>query len=136
MLGAIGGIIAILGAALPWQQTVADRLEVDAFDIPVRFLGGWDEIAAGGFAIGLAHPRSWRASAPLVSMIAGGGIVRRILGVRDRRWSALVYVLQQQDWLTTNDRGLGTGLNVWDIVDYGVAVTFGGGLLMVFAPSR
>ena len=47
-----------------------------------------------------------------------------------------VYVLQQQDWLTTTDRGLGTGLNVWDVVDNGVLVTFGGGLLMVFAPSR
>ena len=43
----------------------------------------------------------------------------------------MVYVLQQQDLLTTNERGLGTGLNVWDVVDYGVLVSFGGGLVML-----
>ncbi len=39
----------------------------------------------------------------------------------------VVYVLQTQDLLTTSDRGIGTGLNVWDIVSYGVVVSFGGG---------
>jgi hypothetical protein len=45
-------------------------------------------------------------------------------------------VLQQQEWLSTIDRGLGTGLNVWDVVGIGVPVTFLGGLVMVLSPSR
>jgi hypothetical protein len=134
VLGAAGGLIAIFGAALPWQQTVENRLEVDAFGIPVRFLTGWEELADKGFALG------WlivilAAVGAVVSIISGGGIVRRILGLLIII-VCFVYALQQQDWLTTTDRGLGTGLNVWDVVDVGLAVTFGGGLLMVFAPSR
>jgi hypothetical protein len=134
VLGAAGGLIAIFGTALPWQQTVENRLEVDAFGIPVRFLTGWEELADQGFALG------WlivilAAVGAIVSIISGGGIVRRILGLVIII-VCLVYALQQQDWLTTIDRGLGTGLNVWDVVDVGLGVTLSGGLLMVFAPSR
>jgi hypothetical protein len=46
------------------------------------------------------------------------------------------YVLQQQSFLTSNDLGIGTGLNVWDVADYGVVVSLVGGLVMTFAPSR
>jgi Bacterial SH3 domain len=134
VLGAIGGLIAIFGAALPWQQTVALRLEVDAFGIPVQFLSGWDNLAKDGLALG------WlivilAGIGTVVSLISGGGIVRRILGFVIIV-ICVVYVLQQQDWLTTNQRGLGTGLNVWDIVDYGVVVTGAGGVLMLFSQSR
>jgi hypothetical protein len=134
MIGALGALIAIFGAALPWQQTVANRLEVDAFAIPVRFLTGWENLTDTGFALG------WlivilAAVGAVVSLISGGGIVRRILGLVIFL-VCCVYALQQQDWLTTTDRGLGTGLNLWDVVDYGVAVTTTGGLIMLFAPSR
>jgi hypothetical protein len=134
VLGAVGGIIAILGAALPWQQAGAARLELNAFDIPVRFLGSWDQIAAGGLSIGMLVT-ILAGIGVVVSMIAGGGIVRRILGFAVFV-VCVVYVLQQQDWLTSNELGLGTGLNVWDIADYGVLVSLSGGLLMLFAPSR
>lgn len=134
VLGAIGGIIAIIGTALPWQQTIATRVEGNAFDISWRFLGSWDRIAAGGFSIGLLVTILAGIGA-VVTMISGGGIVRRVLGGAVVL-ICIVYVLQQQDWLITNERGLGTGLNVWDVADYGVLVSFGGGLLMVFAPSR
>ena len=52
VVGAIGGLLAIFGAAFPWQQAVASRLEVDAFGIPVRFLTGWDQLTKGGLSIG------------------------------------------------------------------------------------
>ncbi len=134
VIGAVGGIIAIIGAALPWQQVVASRLELNAFDIPLRFLGSWDQITAGGFSIGLLV-LIMAGIGTVMSMISGGGIVRRLLGFAIVGVS-LVYVLQQQDWLITNELGLGTGLNVWDVADYGVLVSFVGGLLMGFAPSR
>lgn len=134
VLGAIGGIIAILGTALPWQQTIGTLVEVDAYDIPVRFLSSWDQLASGGFSIGMLV-LIMAGIAAVVTMISGGGIVRRVLGFAIVI-VCVVYVLQQQDLLTTSDRGLGTGLNVWDIADYGVLVSFAGGLLMVCAPSR
>lgn len=134
VLGAIGGVIAIFGATLPWQQTVANRVEVNAFDISVRFLGSWDQITAGGFSIGMLIVIMAGVGAVL-TLIAGGGIVRRVLGFAVVLVCVL-YVLQQQDWLITNERGLGTGLNVWDLAGYGVLVSFTGGLLMLFAPSR
>jgi len=134
VFGAIGGMIAILGTALPWQQTTATRLEINAFDVSVRFLASWDDLTAGGISIGLLVV-ILAGIGTVVSMIGGGGIVRRILGFVIVVICA-VYVLQQQDWLITNERGLGTGLNVWDIADYGVLVSFFGGLVMTFAPSR
>jgi hypothetical protein len=135
VLGALGGAVAILGTALPWVQTTGTLLhEVDAFGLPVRILSGWDEIAKGGWELGWLIVVLAGLGA-VVSMISGGGIVRRILGFAIVMICA-VYVLQTQDLLTSTDRGLGTGLNVWDLVDYGVLVSFGGGLLMVFAPSR
>jgi hypothetical protein len=134
LLGAAGGLIAILGTSLAWQQTVANRLEVDAFGVPVRFLTGWENLADKGLAVG------WlvvvlAAVGAVVSIISGGGIVRRILGLAIVVVCA-VYVLQQQEWLSTIDRGLGTGLNVWDVVGIGVPVTFLGGLVMVLSRSR
>jgi Bacterial SH3 domain len=135
VLGLVGAAVAILGAALPWVKTAGVRLDgVDAFDLPVRILNGWDQAAKGGYRIG------WvililAAIGGLVSLISGGGIVRRVLGFVIVIM-AIVYVLQTQDFITSADRGLGTGFNVWDLVDYGVLVTFGGGLLMVFSPSR
>jgi hypothetical protein len=134
VLGAIGGIFAILGTALPWQQNVSIRVEVDAFGVPVSFLSGWEHLGDKGFALGWLIVILAGVGA-IVSLISGGGIVRRILGLIIIIL-AVVYTLQQQDWLTSNERGLGTGLNVWDVIDYGVAVTFGGGLLMLFSPSR
>jgi hypothetical protein len=134
IIGAAGALIAIFGTALAWQQTVANRLEVDAYGMPVRFLTGWEQLADRGLALG------WlvvilAAVGAVVSLIAGGGIVRRILGLAIVLVCG-VYVLQQQEWLSTIDRGLGTGLNVWDVVGIGVPVTFIGGLTMLFAPSR
>lgn len=134
LIGALGAMIAILGAALPWQQTVADRLEVDAFGIPVRFLTGWENLTDKGFALGWLIVILAGVGA-IVSLISGGGIVRRVLGLAIVL-VCCVYALQQQDWLTTNDRGLGTGLNLWDVIDNGVLVTGIGGLVMLFAPNR
>jgi hypothetical protein len=134
IIGAAGALVAIFGTALAWQQTVANRLEVDAYGIPLRFLTGWENLADQGFALG------WlivilAAVGAVVSIIAGGGIVRRILGLAIII-VCFIYVLQQQEWLSSIDRGLGTGLNVWDLVGVGVPVTFLGGLTMLFAPSR
>ncbi len=134
VVGAIGALIAIFGTALAWQQTVSNRLEVDAYGIPVRFLSGWENLADKGFALG------WlivilAAVGAVVSIISGGGIVRRILGLAIVI-VCVIYVLQQQDWLTTTDRGLGTGLNVWDVIGIGVPVSLFGGLVMLFSPSR
>ena len=134
-LGALGGLIAILGAALPWVQVFNTPIsDVNAFNLPARVLGGWPDAYQGGFALGWVITIMAGIGA-LVSMISGGGIVRRILGFVIIVICA-VYLLQTQDLLTTANRGIGTGLNVWDIVDYGVAVTFGGGLLMLASPSR
>jgi hypothetical protein len=134
IIGAVGGLIAIFGTALAWQQTVANRLEVDAYGMPVRFLTGWENLADRGLALG------WlivvlAAVGAVVSIISGGGIVRRILGLAIVIVCA-IYVLQQQEWLSTIDRGLGTGLNVWDVVGIGAPVTFIGGLVMLLSPSR
>lgn len=135
VLGAIGGLIAILGAALPWVQVFETPIsEADAFNLPARVLTGWDQAFKGGFELGWVIVILAGLGAVL-SMISGGGIVRRLLGFVLVILSA-VYVLQTQDFLNSASQGLGTGLNVWDVVDYGVLVTFGGGLLMVFAPSR
>ena len=117
---------AILGTALPWVQTIGRLNEVDAFGLSVRVLSGWDDALKGGFELGLLIV-ILAGVGVVVSMISGGGIVRRILGFPLIMICA-VYVLQTQDLLTTSNRGLGTGLNVWDIVDYGVLVTFGGGV--------
>lgn len=134
LIGALGALIAIFGAALPWQQTIANRLEVDAFGIPVRFLTGWENLTDKGFALGWLIVILAGVGA-VVSLVSGGGIVRRVLGLVIVL-VCCVYALQQQDWLTTTDRGLGTGLNLWDVVDNGVLVTGAGGLVMLFAPSR
>jgi Bacterial SH3 domain len=134
LVGALGAMIAVFGTALPWQQTVANRLEVDAYGIPVRFLTGWQNLADKGFALGWLIVILAVVGA-VVSLISGGGIVRRVLGLVIIL-VCCVYALQQQDWLTTTDRGLGTGLNLWDVIDNGVAVTFAGGMVMLFAPSR
>jgi hypothetical protein len=134
VVGALGAVVAIVGALLPWQQTVADRLSVDAFDIPLTFLGGWDHLGDGGFSLG-AFLAIVAGVGAVASVLSGGGLVRRVLGFVVVVVCA-VYVLQQQSFLTTNDLGIGTGLNVWDVADYGVVVSFVGGLLMTFAPSR
>jgi hypothetical protein len=134
LLGAAGGVLAIVGALLPWQQTVAGRLSISAFDVPVTFLGDWDNLGDGGFSLGALLGIVAGVGAAL-SVVSGGGVVRRILGFVVVILCA-VYVLQQQDFLTSNDFGVGTGLNVWDVADYGVVVSFAGGLLMTFAPSR
>ncbi len=134
VLGALGGTLAIVGALLPWQQAVADRLSVSAFDIPLTFLGGWDNLGDGGFSLG-ALLAIVAGIGVVLSLISGGGVVRRILGFAVVVVCA-VYVLQQQDFLTSNDLGVGTGLNVWDVAGYGVLMSFLGGLVMTFAPSR
>lgn len=134
VVGALGGIVAIVGAVLPWQQTVADRVEIDAFDVPVAFLASWEHLAEGGVSLGVVL-LVLGAVGTVVSLVAGGGIVRRILGF-GIVMLCVVYVLQQQDFLTSSELGLGTGLNVWDVADYGVAVSFAGGIVMTFAPSR
>ncbi|MGZ4689609.1 MAG: SH3 domain-containing protein [Acidimicrobiia bacterium] len=134
VLGAIGGIVAILGAFLPWIQTLNGPDSADAFQVSARILTGWDQASKGGWKLG------WvivivAGIGTLVSMISGGGIVRRLMGLVLIIMCA-VFVLQIQDYLTNVAAGLGTGTNVWDIVDYGVLVTFGGGVVMLFAPSR
>lgn len=134
VIGALGGLIAILGAALPWIQAVNGPDDADAFHISVRILTGWDQAAKGGWELGWVI-FAIGAVAAVVSMISGGGIVRCILGLVIILM-AVIFVLQTQDFLTTADTGLGTGTNVWNLVDYGVLVTSGGGLLMLFAPSR
>ena len=134
VIGAIGGVIAILGTALPWVQTIGLLSEVDAFGLSVKVLSGWDDATKGGFELGTLIVLL-AGIGVLVSLISGGGIVRRVIGFALIVICA-IYVLQTQDLLTTSNRGLGTGLNVWDIVDYGVLVTFGGGLVMLIAPSR
>jgi Bacterial SH3 domain len=135
VLGSIGGVIAILGTALPWVQVFDTPISgVDAFNLPARVLTGWEEAAKGGFELGWVVLVLAGLGA-LLSMISGGGIVRRILGLVVVILCA-VYVLQAQDFLNSSAQGLGTGTNVWNLVDYGVLVTFGGGLVMVFAPTR
>lgn len=134
VLGALAGILAIVGTMLPWVQTVGTLHEVDAFGLPVSVLSGWDDALKGGFELGLLIVILAGVGA-VVSLVSGGGIVRRLLGLA-LMIICVVYVLQTQDLLATSDRGLGTGLNVWDLVDYGVLVTFGGGLVMLCAPSR
>jgi hypothetical protein len=131
VIGALGGVAAIVGAALPWLQHLRGA---NAFDIPAAFLTGWKHLSDSGFSLG-ALVVVLAAVGMVVSLIGGGGIVRRILGFVVVV-VAVAYVLQWQDYLSQGSRGLGTGLNVWDIVDYGVLVTFGGGLVMVFSPSR
>jgi hypothetical protein len=133
LLGALGGALAVVGAFLPWQQTVADRLSVSAFDVPLTFLGGWEHLGDGGFSLGAFLVIVGGIGAAI--SVLSGGVIRRVLGFVAVVVCA-VYVLQQQDFLTNNDLGVGTGLNVWDVADYGVAVTFVGGLVMTFAPSR
>jgi hypothetical protein len=134
IIGAAGALVAIFGTALAWQQTIANRLEVDAYGMPVRFLTGWENLADRGLALGWLIVILAGVGA-VVSIIAGGGIVRRILGLAIII-VCFIYVLQQQEWLSAIDRGLGTGLNVWDVVGIGVPVTFLGGLTMLLAPSR
>ncbi len=134
VVGAIGGVIAILGAALPWVQSVGLLTEVDAFGLSWHVLSGWDDATKNGLSLGTVLV-ILAGIGIVVSLISGGGIVRRVLGFTIVVLCA-VYVLQTQDLLTTSNRGLGTGLNVWDILDYGVLATFGGGLVMLFAPSR
>jgi hypothetical protein len=131
VVGAVGGLVAILGAVLPWLQTGTD---VNAFDIPVSFLSSWENLPDSGFSLG-ALVVVLAAVAAVVSLIGGGGIVRRILGLA-LLIVAAAYVLQWQDYLSSGSRGLGTGLNVWDIVDYCVLVTLGGSIVMMGAPSR
>jgi hypothetical protein len=134
VLGALAGIMAVVGTMLPWVQTVGTLHEVDAFGLPVSVLNGWDHALKGGFELGLLIV-ILAGVGVIVSLVSGGGIVRRVLGLA-LMIICVVYVLQTQDLLTSSDRGLGTGLNVWDLVDYGVLVTFGGGLVMLCAPSR
>jgi hypothetical protein len=134
VVGALGAAVAVVGALLPWQQTVADRLSVSAFDIPLTFLGGWDHLGGGGFSLG-AFLAIVAGVGAVASILGGGGPVRRVLGFVVVVVCA-AYVLQQQSFLTSNDLGIGTGLNVWDVADYGVVVSFVGGLVMTFAPSR
>jgi hypothetical protein len=135
VLGAVGGIIAILGTALPWMQGLIAQLSGDnAFSISARVLTGWDEVLTGGLELG------WvvvilAGIGTVVSLISGGGMVRRVLGLAVAL-ICVVYVLQAQDFLNGVSQGIGTGMNVWDIVDYGVVVSFAGGVLMVCAPSR
>jgi hypothetical protein len=134
VVGAIGGIVAIVGTALPWVQTVGLLSSVDAFGLSVKVLNGWGDATRSGFELGTLLV-ILAAVGIVVSLISGGGIVRRLLGFAICV-ICVVYVLQTQDLLTTSDRGIGTGLNVWDIVSYGVVVSFGGGLVMLCAPSR
>jgi hypothetical protein len=133
VLGALGAGLAIVGAFLPWQQTVADRRSISAFDVPLTFLGGWEHLGDGGFSLGALLVIVCGIGAAL--SVLGGGVIRRVLGFVVVVVCA-VYVLQQQDFLTSNDLGVGTGLNVWDVADSGVLATFVGGLVMTFAPSR
>lgn len=134
IVGAIGGVVAIVGALLPWVQAKGRTVEADAFGIPMRFLSDWQNPAKGGFELG------WlvvilAGVGIVVSLVSGGGTARRVLGLALVIVCAM-YVLQWQDFLTSGERGLGTGLNVWDLVGYGVAVTFGGGVVMLFSPNR
>jgi Bacterial SH3 domain len=135
VVGAIGGIIAIFGTALPWVQGLTTPSSEDnAFSLSAHVLTGWDEVSKGGLELG------WlvlilAGLGTVVSLISGGGIVRRVLGLAIVL-ICIVYVLQAQDFLTGAAEGLGTGKNVWDLVDYGVVVSFAGGLVMVSAPSR
>ena len=134
IVGAIGGLVVVAGALLPWVQAKGRDVEADAFDVPLRFLSDWQNLGKSGFELG------WlvvilAGIGIVVSLVRGGGIVRRILGLALVIVCA-VYVLQWQDFLTSGERGLGTGLNVWDVVGYGVVVTFGGGIVMLFSPSR
>jgi hypothetical protein len=139
VIGAFGAVVAIVGAALPWLQNARHPGAIigesfSAFDIPLSFLSDWKNLGETGFSLG-ALIVIVAAVALVLSLVAGGGIIRRILG-GVLVIVAVVYVLQWQDYLSSGSRGLGTGLNVWDIVDYGVLLTFGGGVAMILAPSR
>lgn len=140
VIGALGALVAIIGAALPWLQNSiasgpsAPGSSFSAFDIPVSFLTDWKHLLESGFSLG-ALLVIVAAVGLVLSLLSGGGILRRILGVA-LVVIAVVYVLQWQDFLSSGGRGVGTGVNVWDIVDYGVLVTFGGGIVMIAAPSR
>jgi hypothetical protein len=134
VVGALGGLVAVIGTKLPWVQSVGPLHEHDAFGVSWHVLNGWDQAAKPGPELGLLIV-ILAAIAVVVSLVAGGGIVRRILGLA-LMIVCVIFVLQAQDLLTNAQRGIGTGLNVWDLVDYGVLVTFAGGLVMLCAPSR
>lgn len=134
VVGALGGLVAVIGTKLPWVQAVGPLHEHDAFGVSWHVLNGWDQAAKPGPELGLILV-ILAAIGVVVSLVAGGGIVRRILGLV-LMVLCIVFVLQAQDLLTNAQRGIGTGLNVWDLVDYGVLVTFAGGLVMLCAPSR
>ena len=116
------------------MQTVGLLGSVDAYGLSVRVLNGWTDATKSGFELGTLIV-ILAAIGVVVSLVSGGGIVRRFLGFAIVM-ICVVYVLQTQDLLTTSDRGIGTGMNVWDIVSYGVVVSFGGGVVMLCAPSR
>src|SRR4051794_32242271 len=107
VLGALAGVLAIVGALLPWQQTVADRISVTAFDIPVTFLGGWEHLGEGGFSLG-AFLVVVAGGAAAVSGVSGGGGGRRGLGIVIVVLSALLR-LPQPGLLTSHDLRGGTG---------------------------
>jgi len=71
----------------------------------------------------------------LLSLLRGAGWLRRVAGLAVIAICAL-YVLQWQDVLNAYDAGLGSGRNVWDVVDVGTLVTFAGGVGMAVAPVR
>ena len=134
VIGVIGALVAGFGAWLPWLQAGADGRQANAFEMSVRTLADWQNAPKPGMSLGWLVVLVAGIGAVL-SMIGGGGLFRRVLGFAIVLISA-IFVLQFQDLLTAQASGVGTGTNVWDLVDYGVLVTFGGGLVMLIAPSR
>jgi hypothetical protein len=134
ILGLLGAGVVVLGTVLPWFRQVGGGSTSDAYGVPLAFLGGWRHLAESGFDLGTALLIAAIVGG-VVSMVRGGGIVRRVIGLAMILVCAL-YVLQWQDFLNVGQAGLGTGTNVWDIADYGVLVSFGGAVVMLGAPSR
>ncbi len=106
VVGALGGLVAIVGAALPWLQTVGP---------PARSTRSGSRGRARRLGPARRRRRSSsaarRARSPaigvVVSLIAGGGHRPPRSSGSWSSASASCYVLQQQDFLTSDDRGLG-----------------------------
>lgn len=130
LVGALCAGVVVLGAQMSWQQVSG----ATAFELAARrYLFDWDAARTGReigwILLWLCVPTA------LASLVRGLGWMRRLAGLVVVVICVL-YVLHWQDVLNAFDAGLGSGRNVWDVVDWGVVVSFGGGVGMLASPVR
>lgn len=130
LVGALAVGVVVLGAGMSWHRVSG----ASAFELGARhYLLDWGAPRSGReigwLLVYLTVP------AALLSLVRGAGWIRRVAGLTVIVICAL-YVLQWQDVLNAYGAGLGSGRNVWDVVDVGTVVTFAGGVGMAVAPVR